>query len=72
MSPFRSRPIQNKYQQQTGRTPERNNARQQTSRSPLRRELKINTEFGRESSNYNQFGYGEVNTRRALSPISRR
>jgi len=51
--------MQNKQnQQQTGRTPDKNRARQQSSRSPLRRDLKICTEFERESRNYNTYGYG--------------
>ena len=71
VSPFRARPMTKGGAQ--GRTPDRSRARQQSSRSPLRRELKINTEFGRESNNYNTYGYeSNNNNRRPLSPISRR
>ena len=51
-----------------GKTPERQRLRQQSSRSPLRRDLKINTQFGRESQNIG----GMNDNRRVLSPISRR
>lgn len=71
VSPFRGRLAGNaKVPQRVGRTPERQRVRQQSSRSPLRRDLKINTQFGRESQTINN-GYGGEN-RRILSPISRR
>lgn len=71
LSPFRARPpIGNKRNSDQGRTPDRNKMKQ-TSRSPLRRDLKINTEFGRESNHYNSYAMNE-NARRPLSPISRR
>lgn len=55
VSPLRSRFAGNaRIPERLGRTPERNRARQQSSRSPLRRNLKINTHFDRESSNYGQ------------------
>lgn len=69
VSPLRSRFAGNaRIPERLGRTPERNRARQQSSRSPLRRNLKINTQFERESQNY---GHTEVN-RRILSPLSQR
>ena len=58
VSPFRGRLAGNaKVPQRVGRTPERQRVRQQSSRSPLRRDLKINTQFGRESQTINN-GYG--------------
>ena len=81
LSPFRGRFAPNaRMPERVGRTPDRNRMRQQqqqqiqqqkqqTNRSPLRRELKINTQFGRESQ---QNGYGQDMGRRVLSPISRR
>lgn len=71
LSPFRGRFAPNaRMPERVGRTPDRNRVRQQqTSRSPLRRDLKINTQFGRESQ---QAGYGGEMGRRQLSPISRR
>ena len=69
VSPFRGRFAPNaRVPDRVGRTPDRNKGRQhQTSRSPLRRDLKINTQFGRESQ-HNAYEMG----RRVLSPISRR
>ena len=69
VSPFRGRFAANaRVPERVGRTPDRNkNGRQQISRSPLRRDLKINTQFGRESQHS-----GYEMGRRPLSPISRR
>ena len=58
VSPLRGRLGGNsRIPQRVGRTPDRQGARQQSSRSPLRRDLKINTQFGRESQNI--YGYSQ-------------
>ena len=71
VSPFRGRFAPNaRVPERLGRTPDRSRVReQQSSRSPLRRDLKINSQYGRD----NQYGqYNNETGRRPLSPISRR